>query len=293
MFCCIKISAFFTIRIVGMEVERNTRLRFLGPLRLINDHDVQALASLHIMIIDEAERAWKPQPGIPLESHTQRGDGEEGMLLMQQNIDTPVAVDEPFVAASRRQNRPQLERHFQRTIGMAPTLAYKIMRLQYAELPAQAHAQAFSVTEITTSTRVLRFFTLHPRLRERRGMTPGNSFGRNRSQALLLSGQDVALPPDARKAEIFAPGVRLRLFQFVMALLRLEFEAVGAFGMDDGSGADEFLADHRSLGGPHTGRPDSLGQLYPIARDDEGPALSPLISVLAGLRANIKFATEG
>ena len=128
----------------------------------------QARKSLHIMIIDEAERAEKPQPGIPLDLHTDDPMVKKALLLMQQNIDTPVAVDD----LSRRlgANRRQLERHFQRTIGMAPTLAYKIMRLEYAEFLLR-HTQ-HSVTKIATSTGFCDSSHFIRAFRERRGMTP-------------------------------------------------------------------------------------------------------------------------
>lgn len=128
----------------------------------------QARKSLHIMIIDDAERAETPQPGIPLDLHTDDPMVKKALLLMQQNIDTPIAIDE----LSRRlgANRRQLERHFQRTIGMAPTLAYKIMRLEYAEFLLR-HTQ-HSVTEIATSTGFCDSSHFIRAFRERRSMTP-------------------------------------------------------------------------------------------------------------------------
>ena len=120
------------------------------------------------MIIDEAERAEKPQPGMPLELATDDALVKKALLVMQQTIDAPVAVDD----LSRRlgANRRQLERHFQRTIGMAPTLAYKIMRLEYAEFLLR-HTQ-HSVTKIATSTGFCDSSHFIRAFRERRGMTP-------------------------------------------------------------------------------------------------------------------------
>jgi len=128
----------------------------------------QARKSLHIMIIDDAERAETPQPGIPLDLHTDDPMVKKALLLMQQNIDTPIAIDELSrrLGASRR----QLERHFQRTIGMAPTLAYKIIRLEYAEFLLR-HTQ-HSVTEIATSTGFCDSSHFIRAFRERRSMTP-------------------------------------------------------------------------------------------------------------------------
>lgn len=39
-------------------------------------------------------------------------------------------------------------------------------------------------------------------------------------------------------------GSQVQLHQFVVAFLRLEFQAFVAFEMDDGGGANKFLANH-------------------------------------------------
>ena len=128
----------------------------------------QARKSLHIMIIDEALRAEKPQPGIPLDLTTDDGIVKRALLLMQQNIDAPLSVGGD--RAPSRRHRRQLERHFQRAVGMAPTLAYKIMRLEYAEFLLRNTDQ--SVTEIATSTGFCDSSHFVRAFRERRGMTP-------------------------------------------------------------------------------------------------------------------------
>ncbi|WP_137934476.1 GlxA family transcriptional regulator [Mesorhizobium comanense] len=128
----------------------------------------QARKSLNIMIIDEAERAETPQPGMPLDLHTDDPMVKRALLLMQQTIDTPIAVDE--LARRLGANRRQLERHFQGTIGMAPTLAYKIMRLEYAEFLLK-NSQG-SVTEIANSTGFCDSSHFIRAFRERRGVTP-------------------------------------------------------------------------------------------------------------------------
>jgi transcriptional regulator GlxA family with amidase domain len=128
----------------------------------------QARKSLHIMIIDEAERAETPQPGIPLDLHTDDPMVKRALLLMQQTIDTPVSVDE--LARRLGANRRQIERHFQRTVGMPPTLAYKIMRLEYAEFLLRN--SRYSVTEIANSTGFCDSSHFIRAFRERRGVTP-------------------------------------------------------------------------------------------------------------------------
>lgn len=128
----------------------------------------QARKSLHIMIIDDALRAEKPQPGIPLDLTTDDAMVRRALLLMQQHIDTPLPVAE--LARRLDVSRRRLERHFQRTIGMAPTLACKIMRLEYAEFLLRHTPQ--SVTEIATSTGFCDSSHFIRAFRERRGMTP-------------------------------------------------------------------------------------------------------------------------
>ncbi|WP_040693275.1 GlxA family transcriptional regulator [Pseudaminobacter salicylatoxidans] len=128
----------------------------------------QARKSLHIMIIDDALRAEKPQPGIPLDLKTDDGLVKKALLLMQQNIDTPLSAAE--IARRLGANRRQLERRFQTSVGMAPTLAYKIMRLEYAEFLLRHTDQ--SVTEIATSTGFCDSSHFIRAFRERNGTTP-------------------------------------------------------------------------------------------------------------------------
>ncbi|OCX24987.1 AraC family transcriptional regulator [Mesorhizobium hungaricum] len=128
----------------------------------------QARKSLHIMIIDDALRAEKPQPGIPLDLTTDDPLVKKALLLMQQTIDTPLSVAETAhrLGVSRR----RLERHFQQAVGMAPTLACKIMRLEHAEFLLCQCDQ--SVTEIAAATGFCDSSHFVRAFRERCGMTP-------------------------------------------------------------------------------------------------------------------------
>lgn len=128
----------------------------------------QARKSLHIMIIDDALRAEKPQPGIPLDLTTDDALVKKALLLMQQHIDAPLSAAE--IARRMGASQRQLERRFQSSIGMAPTLAYKIMRLEYAEFLLRHTEQ--SVTEIATSTGFCDLSHFIRSFRERLGMTP-------------------------------------------------------------------------------------------------------------------------
>lgn len=128
----------------------------------------QASKSLRIMIIDDALRAEKPQPGIPLNLTTNDEIVKRALLLMQQNIDTPLSVAEMGrrLGATRR----QLERHFQSAVGMAPTQACKIMRLEHAEFLLRNTEH--SVTEIAASTGFCDSSHFVRAFKDRRGMTP-------------------------------------------------------------------------------------------------------------------------
>lgn len=128
----------------------------------------EATKSLHIMIIDEAERAEKPQPGLPLDLHTDDPLVKKALLLMQQNIDTPRSIAE--ITRRLGANRRQLERHFQGSVGMAPTLAYKVMRLEYAEFLLRSSQH--SVTEIAAETGFCDSSHFIRAFKERRGRTP-------------------------------------------------------------------------------------------------------------------------
>lgn len=128
----------------------------------------EATKSLHIMIIDEAERAETPQPGIPLDLRSDDPLVKKALILMQQNIDTPVAIDE--VARRLGVNRRQLERRFQARIGTSPTLAFKMIRLEHAEYLLTHSSRSITAIAIESgfcdSSHFIRAF------RERHGQTP-------------------------------------------------------------------------------------------------------------------------
>lgn len=128
----------------------------------------KATKSLHIMIIDEAEQAEKPQPGIPLDLHTDDPLVKKALLLMQQNIDMPCSIAE--IARRLGANRRQIERHFQGSVGMAPTLAYKVMRLEYAKF-LLTHSDR-SVTTIAIESGFCDSSHFIRAFRERHGRTP-------------------------------------------------------------------------------------------------------------------------
>ena len=128
----------------------------------------QASKSLHIMIIDDALSAEKPQPGIPIDIKTNDQLVKKALLLMQQNMDITLSASE--IARRLGVNRRRLERHFQDAVGMAPTLAYKIIRLEYAEFLLRHTEQP--VTGIANSTGFCDSSHFIRAFRERRGVTP-------------------------------------------------------------------------------------------------------------------------
>lgn len=128
----------------------------------------QASKSLHIMIIDDAQQAEKPQPGIPIDLATDDDLVKRALLIMQQHIDTPISVAE--LARRTGTNSRRLQRHFQRAIGMAPAQACKIIRLEHAEFLLRHSDQ--SVTEIAASTGFCDSSHFIRTFRNSRGVTP-------------------------------------------------------------------------------------------------------------------------
>jgi transcriptional regulator GlxA family with amidase domain len=90
----------------------------------------QASKSLHIMIIDDALRPEKPQPGIPLDLTTQDPIVRRALLLMQQRIDAPLSVTE--IARQMGNSKRQLERHFRAALDTSPQAAFLDIRLSFA-----------------------------------------------------------------------------------------------------------------------------------------------------------------
>ena len=90
----------------------------------------QAQKSLHIMIIDDALAAEKPQPGQTLDLRTRDPVVLRALLLMQQSIYAPLPVDQ--VARRIGQSRRQLERRFHAALNMSPQAAFLQIRLSLA-----------------------------------------------------------------------------------------------------------------------------------------------------------------
>lgn len=90
----------------------------------------QASKSLHIMIIDDALQPEKPQPGITLDFKTRDPIVLRALLLMQQNIDTPLSVQE--IARRTGHSKRQLERHFRTALDISPQAAFLTIRLSLA-----------------------------------------------------------------------------------------------------------------------------------------------------------------
>lgn len=99
---------------------------------LVDRHIGSAVArkSLAIMMIDEAMRAERPQPGLPLELETRDPLVKRALLAMQQTMDAPLTI--PKIAERLDVSRRQLERHFASALGMSPQAAGRKVRLAQA-----------------------------------------------------------------------------------------------------------------------------------------------------------------
>lgn len=146
----------------------------------------QAQKSLRIMIIDEALRAEKPQPGLPIDLATSDTLVKRALLLMQQSIDMPLSVAE--IARRLDTKRRSLERRFQQALGMSPSLAYKVMRLDHAEFLLR-HTER-SVTDIAAAAGFCDSSHFIREFRASRGVTPATFRGNPPAE-----GDDVGIQP--------------------------------------------------------------------------------------------------
>jgi transcriptional regulator GlxA family with amidase domain len=106
----------------------------------------QASKSLHIMIIDDALRPEKPQPGIPLDFKTEDPIVKRALLLMQQRIDAPLSVAE--IARQIGISKRQLERHFRSALHTSPQAAFLDIRLSFARHLLQATEKSISAIAV-------------------------------------------------------------------------------------------------------------------------------------------------
>lgn len=89
-----------------------------------------ASKSLHIMMIDGALQAEKPQPGIPMDLRTDDPIVRRALLVMQQHIDSPPSIAE--IASRMGSSKRQLERHFRAALDISPQAAFLDIRLDRA-----------------------------------------------------------------------------------------------------------------------------------------------------------------
>ena len=90
----------------------------------------QASKSLRIMIIDDPLQAEMPQPGVPLEFDARDPLVRRALLIMQQNIDTPLSVTE--IAQQLGHSKRQIERRFRAHLDTSPQAAFQAIRLSFA-----------------------------------------------------------------------------------------------------------------------------------------------------------------
>lgn len=82
------------------------------------------------MMISGAEEGGAPQPGLTLDFKTKDPLVRKALLLMQQNLDTPLPVAE--IASHLNVGKRRLERHFREELGSSPLVAFIDMRLLLA-----------------------------------------------------------------------------------------------------------------------------------------------------------------
>ena len=117
---------------------------------LVDRHIGSAAArkALAIMIIDEAMRAERPQPGLPQELTTHDDLVKRALLAVQQSIDAPMTVAK--LAERLGVSRRQLERHFMAALGLGPQEAGRKVRLAYARNLLQRSDRTVSQIAVDT-----------------------------------------------------------------------------------------------------------------------------------------------
>ena len=137
----------------------------------------QAQKSLRIMIIDGAQAAEMPQPGVTLEFRTKDPMVRRILLLMQQNIDTPLSIKE--IARRTGYNKRQIERHFRLALNLSPQEAFLSMRLTFAHHLVTSTQK--TITQIAVDSGFCDASHLSRFYKQRYGMTP---HGTRQSEAL-------------------------------------------------------------------------------------------------------------
>ena len=141
----------------------------------------QANKSLHIMIIDQALQAEKPQPGLPLSFSTDNPIVLRALLIMQQHIDMPISVAE--IARRMGNSKRQLERHFRAALDTSPQAAFMGLRLALARHMLENGSK--SVSEISVECGFCDSSHLSRMFRRRYGCAP---------QAVRAGGMPVGIP---------------------------------------------------------------------------------------------------
>ena len=103
-------------------------------VHLIKRHvgQAQAQKAQHILLLNRVRSADDAQPHPPMATESDRPDERvrRALLMMEQNLATPLPVDE--IARRVGLSPRQLERRFQGAMGISPGDAYRELRMRYA-----------------------------------------------------------------------------------------------------------------------------------------------------------------
>ncbi len=100
------------------------------------------------MIIDEFQHSSKAQPGIPTNLKTNDELVKHALLIMQENMETPLSV--ASIAKRLKVSRRNLEQHFQKALEMSPSQTNVRIRLDYAKYLMKEKSN--SLAKIATMT---------------------------------------------------------------------------------------------------------------------------------------------
>jgi transcriptional regulator GlxA family with amidase domain len=152
----------------------------------------RASKSLHIMIIDEAMTAERPQPGMPMALETSDPLVRKALLLMQQTIDAPTSIER--LHARLGVGRRKLERHFGAALGVSPRAADRLIRIEQAKHLLRTTRR--SVTQIAADTGFCDAPHLIRSFRAAQGTTP-EAFRRDGPHPHGASSEGAMPHPDA------------------------------------------------------------------------------------------------
>ena len=158
---------------------------------------VQAVKSLHIMMINGAEVAETPQPGMPLDLESDDPIVKRVLLLMQLHLDQTITISR--IAKVVGLDKRRIERRFRAVFGRPPLEIYTEIRLAHARHLLE-HSRC-SIMSIAAECGFCDASHLCRAFRRKYGLTPA------RHRASATAARVVTSMPEGRQASVLATAV--------------------------------------------------------------------------------------